>query len=1492
MREKIVTDTDFVRRIGQFIHCDYYSYFEYWGKGTQVTVTSAVQSAPKSLFPVWQCGSASDGLVTLGCVTRDLASADGLSFIWKDASGSALTDVVQYPAVQATGGYTSVSHVRVKASDWNGNKKFTCEVKNGLGSKDASLQKPAQRVTEPNITMSTNTMDNNVNLLCWLDGFSPKKISVEWYKGNTLHTKKTTMKIFESLNNGEKTFGALSQLSINAEQWNEGTEFTCKATHISKIFSQTWSKCKAEPTSKPLIRLEKPGLMSVLTDSEVTASCVVETVHNTKVSWFVDGKEKTDRVTLKTLDGRTVSNLTISTNDWKNWQTIKCTAAHLCFGTVEKTINILEPVQKTPTVVIRRNLADILKGDSAVLECAARDLPSGELSVILQANGIRVFEPQYVDLPKGVDTLTARFTVSTTQRNKNQRFTCQIQQSRSKQWTSNSIENLFGDPSVELSAVSNTDNSGSITQKLICSGTGFNPQIKWLHKSVPNALTEVMMQGDGRVKVSSEILVQQQEWNIDCVCEVSDQDNPKHVQKSTRVCAAHSTVKPLIRLEKPGLMSVLTDSEVTASCVVETVHNTKVSWFVDGKEKTDRVTLKTLDGRTVSNLTISTNDWKNWQTIKCTAAHLCFGTVEKTINILEPVQKTPTVVIRRNLADILKGDSAVLECAARDLPSGELSVILQANGIRVFEPQYVDLPKGVDTLTARFTVSTTQRNKNQQFTCQIQQSRSKQWTSNSIENLFGDPSVELSAVSNTDNSGSITQKLICSGTGFNPQIKWLHKSVPNALTEVMMQGDGRVKVSSEILVQQQEWNIDCVCEVSDQDNPKHVQKSTRVCAAHSTVKPLIRLEKPGLMSVLTDSEVTASCVVETVLNSRVSWFVDGREKTNRVTLKTLDGRTVSNLTISTDEWKNWQTIKCTAKHPCFDTVEKTINILEPVQKTPTVVIRRNLADILKGDSAVLECAARDLPSGELLVILQANGRRVLEPQYVDLPKGVDTLTARFTVSTTQRNKNQRFTCQIQQSRSKQWTSNSIENLFGDPSVELLVISSVDKSASATQKLLCAATGLNPKIKWLPESVVNALNGLSKVTVDSDGRVKVSSEISVSQQQWNNRVTFTCRVSDQDTLKPVEKSTSICAVTPDFAQKAQVYLLAPSISDMRANHVSVTCLLLGHRLNDFSIVWKIGKNNTSQGVTTQPLRVHSNGTESVRSVLKVPAAKWNAYKTVSCEVTHLCSTTKMEHTISKTRDRKSPTVRILSPSDDDLSGVRNTNLLCLVDGFRPADISVHWELNGRQLDASKFINSPVGNASALGDYSMHSVLILPASKRENSTFSCVVSHESSEKPIRNSINNVYASVTENAPSVELLQGQNKLVCLVYGYSPSAINITWLLNSVSVQHDNSTKSSAKRPDGKFSIKSHLKVQASEWAPGDTYTCQVKHITGIVTRDISKKEFTEETIYFDENTSETSTLDQAEETWNMACAFIILFVISLLYGCSVTLVKVKIA
>lgn len=80
------------------------------------------------------------------------------------------------------------------------------------------------------------------------------------------------------------------------------------------------------------------------------------------------------------------------------------------------------------------------------------------------------------------------------------------------------------------------------------------------------------------------------------------------------------------------------------------------------------------------------------------------------------------------------------------------------------------------------------------------------------------------------------------------------------------------------------------------------------------------------MSESTGSRVTASCVVETTHDARVSWLVNGRQKTGETTKKTL-GEIVSNLIISAEEFQNWNTITCKAEHSCFSkNVEKTINV--------------------------------------------------------------------------------------------------------------------------------------------------------------------------------------------------------------------------------------------------------------------------------------------------------------------------------------------------------------------------------------------------------------------------------------------------------------------------------------------------------------------------------------------------------------------------------------
>lgn len=105
------------------------------------------------------------------------------------------------------------------------------------------------------------------------------------------------------------------------------------------------------------------------------------------------------------------------------------------------------------------------------------------------------------------------------------------------------------------------------------------------------------------------------------------------------------------------------------------------------------------------------------------------------------------------------------------------------------------------------------------------------------------------------------------------------------------------------------------------------------------------------------------------------------------------------------------------------------------------------------------------------------------------------------------------------------------------------------------------------------------------------------------------------------------------------------------------------------------------------------------------------------------------------------DPKQPTVRILKPPDSDLSGSQNI-IHCVITGFFPSEISVHWQLNKVQLDASRFTNSPVVANSEAEGYSIYSALILPASQWKEEIYSCVVSHESSQNPIIATLENLY------------------------------------------------------------------------------------------------------------------------------------------------------
>lgn len=107
------------------------------------------------------------------------------------------------------------------------------------------------------------------------------------------------------------------------------------------------------------------------------------------------------------------------------------------------------PAVTAPSVVIRRSLPDLLKGDTGVLECDITTLSSSDLYVTFWADSVELPEKQFVELPKtpGPHSISRRITVPSKYLKKNTRFTCKVHQGFTSSFESNSTGNIFGERS-------------------------------------------------------------------------------------------------------------------------------------------------------------------------------------------------------------------------------------------------------------------------------------------------------------------------------------------------------------------------------------------------------------------------------------------------------------------------------------------------------------------------------------------------------------------------------------------------------------------------------------------------------------------------------------------------------------------------------------------------------------------------------------------------------------------------------------------------------------------------------------------------------------------------------------------------------------------------------------------------------------------------------------------------------------------------------------
>nr|8FOI_H Chain H, Heavy Chain of 8E3 Fab [Mus musculus]8FOI_J Chain J, Heavy Chain of 8E3 Fab [Mus musculus]8G4N_H Chain H, Heavy Chain of 8E3 Fab [Mus musculus]8G4N_J Chain J, Heavy Chain of 8E3 Fab [Mus musculus]8G4O_H Chain H, Heavy Chain of 8E3 Fab [Mus musculus]8G4O_J Chain J, Heavy Chain of 8E3 Fab [Mus musculus]8G4X_H Chain H, Heavy Chain of 8E3 Fab [Mus musculus]8G5F_J Chain J, Heavy Chain of 8E3 Fab [Mus musculus]8G5G_H Chain H, Heavy Chain of 8E3 Fab [Mus musculus]8G5H_J Chain J, Heavy len=117
-------------------------YFDYWGQGTPLTVSSA-KTTPPSVYPLAPgCGDTTGSSVTLGCLVKGYFP-ESVTVTWN--SGSLSSSVHTFPALLQSGLYTMSSSVTVPSSTWP-SQTVTCSVAHPASSTTVDKKSAALEV--------------------------------------------------------------------------------------------------------------------------------------------------------------------------------------------------------------------------------------------------------------------------------------------------------------------------------------------------------------------------------------------------------------------------------------------------------------------------------------------------------------------------------------------------------------------------------------------------------------------------------------------------------------------------------------------------------------------------------------------------------------------------------------------------------------------------------------------------------------------------------------------------------------------------------------------------------------------------------------------------------------------------------------------------------------------------------------------------------------------------------------------------------------------------------------------------------------------------------------------------------------------------------------------------------------------------------------------------------------------------------------------------
>uniref|UniRef100_A0A3B3WH43 Ig-like domain-containing protein n=1 Tax=Poecilia mexicana TaxID=48701 RepID=A0A3B3WH43_9TELE len=319
------------------------NYFDYWGKGTTVTVTSATQTAP-TVFPLAPCGSGGSDMVTLGCLATGF-NPSSITFSWAQGSTS-LNNVIQYPSIQKGNEYMGISQVQVRRQDWDARKPFKCIANHAAGERHAIITSspPKPKVYElPTVKVCSSVDEGKEEAYfsCFAKDFAPNKYEITWLKDDQVITgavdKVVTSSQGRNDTNGTILYSVASLLTLPSREVPEGAKLTClfkgigqdDKTPVYTNSTVSHKRCSAvtEGCSEDMdIRIIPPTNKDIFLDGKGTLICEVteKKAGFEKVVWL--DEDDTEVVSTQENRGSNVhlAKIEITFDEWSKGLTRVC----------------------------------------------------------------------------------------------------------------------------------------------------------------------------------------------------------------------------------------------------------------------------------------------------------------------------------------------------------------------------------------------------------------------------------------------------------------------------------------------------------------------------------------------------------------------------------------------------------------------------------------------------------------------------------------------------------------------------------------------------------------------------------------------------------------------------------------------------------------------------------------------------------------------------------------------------------------------------------------------------------------------------------------------------------------------------------------------------------------------------------------------------------------------------------------------------------------